>query len=204
MGPITIDPATQDNGLGRALMQAVLDDARPNNAAGIRLVQVAFHNRSHSLYAKLGFDVREPLSVMNGEIPRASIDGCTVRTAIQNYQLAGNELCARIHGFARATELEEGIAQGTSVVVERHGSITGYASAFGYFGHSVGDTNADIISLITNAKDIGGPSILLPTRNAELFRWALNNGLRVLFPMNLMSISLYNEPKHLYLPSVLY
>lgn len=204
IGPITIDPAIQNKGLGRALMQAVLDEARANNAAGIRLVQAAFHNRSLTLYTKLGFDAREPLSVVAGDIPKTSIDGCAVRAATTADQPACKELCEKIHGFARAKELEEGVAHESALVVERHGRITGYASAFGYFGHSVGETNAEIISLLANAKVIGGPGILLPTRNAELFRWALNNGLRVLFPMTLMSIGLYNEPKGSYLPSVLF
>ena len=48
------------------LMQAVMDRARERNFPGIRLLQAAFHNRSLSLYTKLGFDVREPISVMQG------------------------------------------------------------------------------------------------------------------------------------------
>ena len=64
IGPITIDPKVQNRGVGRKLMEAVLDRARERNFAGVRLVQAAFHNRSLSLYTTLGFDVREPLSVM--------------------------------------------------------------------------------------------------------------------------------------------
>src|ERR1700734_3251986 len=63
VGPITIDPKVQNRGVGRKLMDAVLDRARERNLAGVRLVQAAFHNRSLSLYTTLGFDVREPLSV---------------------------------------------------------------------------------------------------------------------------------------------
>ena len=66
VGPITIDPKTQNRGVGRKLMEAVLDRARERNFAGVRLVQAAFHNRSLSLYTTLGFDVREPLSVFQG------------------------------------------------------------------------------------------------------------------------------------------
>src|SRR6202034_3406524 len=61
VGPVTIDPTLQNAGAGRKLMQAVMDRANRNGAAGIRLVQAAFHNRSLSLYASLGFDIREPL-----------------------------------------------------------------------------------------------------------------------------------------------
>lgn len=41
-------------------------------------------------------------------------------------------------------------------------------------------------------------------RNAALFRWCLENGLRVVQPMTLMTISLYNEPAGAYLPSILF
>src|SRR5215831_767132 len=81
IGPITVDPHTQNRGVGRKLMQAVMDRSRERGAAGARLVQAAFHNRSLSLYASLGFDIREPLAVMQGRTLERSIPGCTVRSA---------------------------------------------------------------------------------------------------------------------------
>ena len=44
----------------------------------------------------------------------------------------------------------------------------------------------------------------VPTRNSDLLRWCLENGLRVIHPMTLMTIGLYNEPVGAYLPSILY
>src|SRR6185312_11868626 len=46
VGPITVDPASQNQTAGRQLMGAVLDRARERGAAGVRLLQAAFHNRS--------------------------------------------------------------------------------------------------------------------------------------------------------------
>lgn len=66
VGPITIDPTVQNHGAGRKLMQAVLDRAEAEGKAGMRLVQAAFHNRSLALYTSLGFDIREPLSCLQG------------------------------------------------------------------------------------------------------------------------------------------
>src|ERR1700758_3568961 len=66
VGPITIDPVSQNKAVGRHLMQAAMDRAAERKFASVRLVQAAFHNRSMSLYAKLGFVVREPLACMNG------------------------------------------------------------------------------------------------------------------------------------------
>jgi len=37
-----------------------------------------------------------------------------------------------------------------------------------------------------------------------MFRWSLQNGLRLVHQLTLMTIGLYNEPDGAYLPSVLY
>jgi hypothetical protein len=74
----------------------------------------------------------------------------------------------------------------------------------GFFGHAIGETNEELKALIGAAPEFLGPGFLLPTRNAELFRWCLEHGLRVVQPMTLMSIGLYNEPAGAFLASVLY
>jgi predicted N-acetyltransferase YhbS len=204
IGPITVDPSWQDRRAGRQLMEAVLQRTREKNLAGVRLVQTAFHNRSLSLYAKLGFQVREPLSCMQGPPFRASIAGCNVRAATEGDVPACNRLCFAVHGHHRAGELDDAVHQGLARVVERDGQITGYVSAVGFFGHAVGATNDDVKALIGAADEIHGPGILLPSRNAELLAWCLENGLRIIQPMTLMTVGLYNEPAGAYLPSILY
>ena len=54
VGPVSVDPAVQDGGVGRTLMEALLQRSRERAVAGVRLVQTAYHYRSLSLYAKLG------------------------------------------------------------------------------------------------------------------------------------------------------
>jgi hypothetical protein len=132
------------------------------------------------------------------------IDGLTVRAAKDGDLEAANRVCERVHGHNRAGELRDGIGQGTAVIVERQGRITGYASSIGFFGHAVGESNLDVEALIGAADTFGGPGILIPTRNSDLFRWCLEHGLRVLYPMTLMSTGLYNEPAGAYMPSILY
>lgn len=204
VGPVTVVPEVQNRSIGRILMQAVIDRARERAFPGVRLLQAAYHNRSLSLYTKLGFDAREPMSVMQGPPLKRTIEGCAVRVATENDLDAANHVCNGVHGHSRSGELRDGIGQGTALVVERHGRITGYASAFGYFGHAVGESNLDMQALIAAADGFGGPGIIVPTRNSELFRWCLESGLRVVHPMTLMTIGLYNEPVGAYLPSVLY
>ena len=204
VGPITIDPAAQNRAAGRALMQAVLARAAEQKFAGVRLVQAAYHNRSLSLYAKLGFVVREPLSCMQGPAIQKMLPGYLVRSAIADDLAACNELCTRVHGHERAGELKEAVQHGTAVVAERDGRVTAYASSVAFFGHAVGETNEDLKALIAAAAAFQGPGILVPIRNAGLFRWCLENGLRVVQPMTLMTMGLYNEPAGAYLPSILY
>lgn len=204
VGPITIDPKVQNRGIGRKLMDAVLDRARERNFAGVRLVQAAFHGRSLSLYTTLGFDVREPLAVFQGPALKKSYEGYTVRRAQTSDVEACNKVAQGVHGHHRGGELADGIQQGTATVVERHGRITGYASSLAFSGHAVAETNPDLQAIIAASDGFGGPGILVPTRNAELFRWCLANGLRVVEPMTLMSLGLYNEPQGAFLPSILY
>lgn len=204
IGPITVDPGAQNLGVGRKLMKAVMDRANETRPAGMRLVQAAYHNRSFSLYASLGFDVREPLSCVQGNPREKRVPGCAVRPAQGADLEACNTLARRVHGFDRGVELEEGIQQKTAVVVERDGRITGYASVLAFFGHATAESNQDLQAVLASAEAFQGSGILVPSRNNGLLRWCLANGLKVVQPLTLMSIGLYNEPAGAWLPSVLF
>jgi hypothetical protein len=117
---------------------------------------------------------------------------------------ACNELCLRVHGHDRGSELAGAINEGTATLVERAGRVTGYATLVGFFGHAVAENNEDMKALISAAPAFAGPGFLLPTRNGELLRWCLANGLRVVQPMTLMSKGLYSEPAGAFLPSIVY
>ncbi len=204
VGPITIDPSAQNHSAGRQMMQAVMTRAAARKFAGVRLVQAAYHNRSLSLYAKLGFVVREPLACMQGIPIQKTPLGYHVRPAEPSDLATCNNLCVRVHGHDRGGELNDAIQQGTALVAESEGRIRAYASSVAFFGHAVGEANLDLQALISAATEFQGPGILVPTRNAALFRWCLESGLRVVQPMTLMTTGLYNEPAGAYLPSILF
>src|SRR5271170_962721 len=96
VGPITVAPEVQNRSVGRILMQAVIDRARERAFPGVRLLQAAYHNRSLSLYTKLGFDPREPISVMTGPPLRLAVEGCKVRAMQPSDIPACNRLCLRV------------------------------------------------------------------------------------------------------------
>lgn len=204
VGPITVTPTAQNAGAGRMLMRNVLERAAERRFPGVRLVQAAFHNRSLSLYTKLGFDPREPLSCLQGPPLLREIPGHRVRAASEEDLPACRELCERIHGHHREGELRDGMQLGMAAVVEHDGRISGYTAGIAFFAHTVAETNTDLKALIAAAPAFAGPGFLVPTRNAELLRWCLNNGLRIVQPLTLMTMGLYTSPRGAYLPSIWY
>jgi hypothetical protein len=156
------------------------------------------------LYAKLGFDVREPIAVMQGQPLCLRIPGYDVRAAtMADFEIC-NALCSRVHGHDRGGELNDALAQGTARVVERGGRITGYTTGISFYAHSVAETNDDLQALIGAAEAFPGPGFLVPMRNPGLLRWCLAHRLRSVLVLNLMTIGLYSEPRGAFLASVWY
>lgn len=204
IGPTTVDPTAQNQSVGRRLMEHVLQRAKEKRCAGVRLVQAAHNSRSLALYTKLGFDVREPLANLQGQPLGLTIPSRTVRPVTEADLAVCNQLCDRIHGHDRAGELKGAVERGTAMLVEYDGRISGYASEVGFFGHAVGENNEDLKALIGAVSAEAELGFYVPMRNADLFRWCLNHGLRVTQTATLMSIGLYNEPAGAFLPSALY
>jgi GNAT superfamily N-acetyltransferase len=204
IGPITVDPSVQGESVGRRLMEDVLEHARESGFEAVRLVQTPFNNLTMALYSKLGFDVREPLSVVHGPALKSSVPGYEVRPATSDDLETCDALCRRIHGHDRHGDLADAIQQGTATVVERDGHITGYATGVGFFGHAIGETNEDLKALVSAAEEFSGPGFHVPSRNAEMLRWCLAQGLRIRQPMTLMSIGPYHEPSGAFIPSVIF
>ncbi len=204
LGPITVDPTVQNTSVGRRLMDHVLSRVRKHSRPGVRLLQATYHNRSLCLYAKLGFETRALLSNLQGPALDLKLPGYDVRQIATDDVETCDALCRRIHGHDRHGELLDAVTQHTGTVVEHGGRIVGYASSVGFLGHAVAEHNEALKALIAAAPSFFGPGFLLPTGNGELLRWCLSHGLRVVQPMTLMTIGLYNEPAGPYLPSVLY
>ena len=206
VGPITIDPAVQARGVGRRLMEAVIERGR--GAAGVRLVQDSFNTASLSLYASLGFEVKEPLALMEGTVGGEFPAGYEVRPMRDEDRDAVAELCERVHGFSRAGELGSLEPALRPFVAVRDARVTAYASAPNSWplGHAAAEGEEDMRALLAGAAaQTGEPlSFLLPTRQAGLFRWCLGEGMRVVKTMTLMATGEYREPRGAYLTSVLY
>src|SRR5438270_370835 len=119
LGPITVDPAVQNRAIGRQLMQDTLDRVKQRRFPGVRLLQATYHNRSLSLYTRLGFVAREPLSTMQGSPLAVQVPGYSVRPATELDLEACSQICVKVHGHDRAGEMLDAIKQDTAMVVER-------------------------------------------------------------------------------------
>lgn len=208
VGPISVDPAAQAHGVGRRLMEAVID--RGADGAGVRLLQDAFNSQSMGLYTDLGFVTREPIALLTGRMKPALGLSLEVRPMTAEDIDACAELGATIHGFPRTNELRDALSHPalSPVVGTRDGRIVAYASGVTFFAGSFGaaETEADLFALIAGSltSTETPASLLLPTRQTQLFRALFAAGLRVVKPMTYMTRGAYHEPHGAWFPSVLY
>lgn len=208
VGPITVAPGAQAAGVGRLLMQAVME--RGAGALGVRLLQDAFNMGSLALYASLGFEVREPVVVMCGR-PRTPTRSPLEVTPLKAGDLEECEaLHVRVHGFGRGAELRDALDHPMlqPVAGRRDGRLVAYAAGLTFFAasHAAAETEADLLGLIRGAFAQTGAeaSFLLPARQGELFRGLLADGLQAVKPMVYMTTGEYHEPRGAWIPSVLY
>ena len=205
VGPITVAPQGQNSGVGRKLMRAVLE--RGQGAPGIRLLQDAFHMRSLSLYESLGFDVKEPVVLVTGK-PRSGPDRRVQARPLEENDLEECEaLCKNVHGYERTNELRDAMQAFAPFVAVRDGQVVAYASTVSFWpmNHGVAKTEDDMKALLLGSAAAVEEQLafLVPLRSG-LFRWCLEEGLRLVKPMNLMALGDYRDPQGGWFPSVLY
>jgi GNAT superfamily N-acetyltransferase len=206
VGPITVQQDAQAKGVGRMLMDAVIE--RGKDSPGIRLVQDGFNTASLSLYASLGFDIREPMVLIEGVVKGDVPPEFEVRPIREEDYDACADLCQSVIGVSRLNELRHAPPMPNPFVAVREGRITAYASALQLWAmnHAVAESDEDMQALLTGAGNLcDGPfSLILPTRQSDLFRWCLKKGMKVIKPLTLMSMGEYHAPRGSYLPSVGY
>lgn len=200
---ITVDPAVQNNSVGRALMDLGMKHLHDQGHVRQQLIQAAYHNRSLCLYTKLGFTACDMLSHMIGDSFDIEIPGRVVRPATMADMEDCNAICYHVHGFERAAELGGAIHMEIASVVELDGEISGYNTGAGFVGHGVGRTNDDVKAMICANYGNAGRGIMIPTANGELFRWCLDNGLRLNQQLTLMDTAPTGPANGAYWPNIL-
>jgi GNAT superfamily N-acetyltransferase len=205
LGPITIDPSCQGQGVGRTLMLDAIDYAQRHGIEQVRLMQDSFNVASLSLYASLGFDVKVPVAFMQAA-PLAEADN-SVRPISEPDLPAIEELSERVYKNSRRNEVAAAAAYGFAALLrERQGRITGYLLP-GIFGHGVAETEEDALALIGEAARRLPAEIarfFCPLTESSFYRKVLQANCRVIKVMNYMALGPYEQPEEVWMPSVLY
>jgi L-amino acid N-acyltransferase YncA len=123
IGPITVDPTSQGEGIGRRLMQNALDHAKKQGVDMVRLCQDSFNMRSLALYASIGFDVQEPLASL--ALAAGPVDDAFRPAPPADYG-AMDALCRDVYRISRKGEYATLAGAGFPVFVLDRGRITGY------------------------------------------------------------------------------
>lgn len=203
VGPITVDPAVQSKGIGRALMQWVIDEARRRQIRQTRLFQEALNTTSLSLYTSLGFDWRDSAALMQA-IPAAVADP-GVRPLTADDLPAVAELSRRAYGFSRAGDAAQLLEwQVPGFLKQREGKPVGYLFAT-LFGHAGAETDQDLLDLASQAALHLPPPLarfICPLARPALYRQALASGHRTLKLLSYMSLGDYTAPGGAHFPSI--
>jgi GNAT superfamily N-acetyltransferase len=205
VGPITVEVPLQGEGIGRALMEAVIDYARQERIEMVRLCQDAFNTTSMSLYGALGFDMKEPLALM--QPPPADAVDASVRPVEEADLPDIEELSRHFYKVSRRNEVAAAIGSPFAYVLrERQGRVVGYYTQ-GMMGHGVAETEDDMVVMVKQAARAlppGHARCFCPLTDGNLFRRFLSAGFRTVKPMNLMTMGPYERPEGVWVPSVLF
>jgi predicted N-acetyltransferase YhbS len=205
VGPITVDLGFQGRGIGRALMENVLAYARRSDVECVRLVQDSFNMASLSLYAALGFEVKEAVALL--QAAPAVVADPTIRPLTEADLPTVAALSSRIYKVSRRNEVATAVRHDATVLLrEREGCVAGYLIP-GMPGHGVAETDDDAVRLAGEAarRSPATPTrFFCPLREAGLYRAALRAGCRTIKVMNLMALGPYEPPDEVWMPSVLY
>jgi hypothetical protein len=168
-------------------------------------MQDSYNTASMSLYASLGFDVREPIGVVKAT-PAAGLDAAVRRAQASDLPVL-EELCVRFYKTSRRNELAAWLKHGIAVLVhEAQWRVRGYLAP-GKLGHGVAESEAVALALISQIPHHVPPGLAVffcPLRNTSLYRATLKSGCRLSKIMTLMTLGAYEEPSSAWMPSIAY
>ncbi|MGZ3622565.1 MAG: GNAT family N-acetyltransferase [Ktedonobacteraceae bacterium] len=209
VGPLSVDPQSQSMGIGRRLMEAIMERGEGRN---VRLLTDGYNTTSIPLYASLGFEIKEPLYLLEGQPRGTALPTSNVRVRLMNSSDVEScaALCRRVHGFDRTHGLEDVLREKlrSPYVAERERRIVAYLAAahISTWNHGVAETEGDMLSLLDGVAQMSKDafSMIIPGRESGLFRWCLDHGLHIVKPLAFMVYGTYREPDGCWFPSIEY
>lgn len=205
---VNTSPAKQGNGIARAIMTSGLEAAKRLGYERIRLTQSAHNSAALSLYASLGFDVKETFAEMKatpGQRPDAK-SASFVRPMTEDDLPAVEQLSKRLYKLNRRGDVAAALAKGgPGLVAIRGGVLAGYLTLSGN-AHGSSENEEDGLTLISEAARLypGKAVFCCPLSFHSLYRKALLGGYKTLEVHNLMAYGPYERPDGVWMPSSTY
>jgi GNAT superfamily N-acetyltransferase len=201
VGPLAVDPEVQGRGIGRQLLERLLEAAGPG-VPQVRLVHESYNTVALGLCLRSGFRVVAPLLLLElpaGGAPPAAPPvpgGLAVRHAEPADAARVVQRDARAFGAARAQSVDGHLARGRVLVAERGTMLAGYALglAFDRLAHlgaaSADDADVLLLLLGTLAAELATPSVavrvLVPATDRRVVDGMIAFGFRVLLACQYM------------------
>jgi GNAT superfamily N-acetyltransferase len=206
VGPVTVDPECQGRGIGRQLMERLIDEL--GDCGSIRLFQDAFNHSSFALYARLGFEVRDVMAVLRAEPgPRLIVPDDTSGLACRSMDAEDLETVAacdrKLTGLDRPGDLDYLRGRGPAFVLQKRGTVRGYAASFGIGDNLfVGPAAADdlpglyrLVNAVIGSASARVVTVRTPARPGRLLTDLLNCGFKIRTIGTYMVRGRYEEPR---------
>ncbi|CAD7699516.1 unnamed protein product [Ostreobium quekettii] len=207
IGVLSVATKNHGRGVGRALMEVVMESSEKRGGRGVSLTVNAANVRAFSLYASLGFRVVEFCVDVEGRVSdeeeaaildRAAAQGLTVREMVADDVPLCDRLFAKSFGFSRINGLRDSQAgrdgfQGkTALVVTRRSAsggdeIVGYTTLISITGHYLAESEDVMQTMVaygsrmlkSTSKPAKASLRVMTHHNPALLMWAMKAGLRV-------------------------
>ena len=153
IGPIAVSPSAQGRGVGRALMQRCLEEAKQKGVQSVRLVGTVSNIASFGLYHSLGFRACEYMVDVHGHIlaekytlldDERRADGISLRPMTRDDIAACSQLYIAANSFSRLAGItgsfeQQGAGGGPAVscyvAVDENDKVVGYSTGATFMDH---------------------------------------------------------------------
>ncbi len=211
VGPTAVAVAQQGRGLGRMVMEALLEQAEGCGFRSVRLLQAAYNMVSFSLYCRLGFAVKDVVATLRGRPPADEDIAAVVRECTLDDLDDLDRLSLEVLAFRRRGDVEMVMPFIRPLVAEREGRLVGYVCRFPtpsgiFLGPAAARDEQALKDLIVGAARLmpGSLRLAVPVSCPSLLRWALQSGFSLVELETLMVRGSYEAPAGAYMPSAWY
>ncbi|MCJ7511275.1 MAG: GNAT family N-acetyltransferase [Dehalococcoidia bacterium] len=211
VGPVAVGVEHQGRGLGRMVMEALLEQAEVSGFQSVRLLQTAYNMVSFSLYCRLGFDAKEEIAFLRGRPPDDERTVGAIRECTPQDLDALDDLSLDVLGFRRRGDVKTIMPFVRPLVVEREGRLVGFVCRFPtpsgiLMGPAVARDEEALKDLIVGAARLAPGDLrpVVPVSCPSLLRWALQAGFSLSELGTLMVRGTYEAPAGASMPSIWY